>query len=363
MVKCDVVIVGAGPAGLAASIEAAKTGASVYLIDENHKPGGQLFKQIHKFFGSHEHRAGTRGIKIGEDMCAEAEALGVNVMLNSVAFNIMEKGVHVCTPEGIEEIRAESIILGTGAMENSLFFKGWDKPGVMGAGAAQTMININRVLPGKKIIMLGSGNVGLIVSYQLMQAGADVAGIVEAMPRIGGYAVHAGKVRREGVPFYLSHTILEARGEKEVESVVLAQVENFKPVPGTEIEIEADTVCLAVGLTPLAELAWMAGASQTYFSKLGGFIPLHDENMETSVNGLYVAGDIAGIEEASTAIDEGRLAGVASVQKIGLLDYSEAEKLKTDIRERLASLRKGPFGSERAKIKESILAQRSMLCR
>jgi len=362
MIQCDVVIAGAGPAGLAASIEAAKAGASVYLVDENHKPGGQLFKQIHKFFGSHEHRAGTRGVKIGEDMCAEARALGVTVLLNTVVFNIGGDSVHVSSPVGIEEIKAKAIILGTGAMENCLSFKGWDKPGVMGAGAAQTMININRVLPGEKVLMLGSGNVGLIVSYQLLQAGADVVGIVEAMPKIGGYAVHAGKIRREGVPLFLSHTILEVKGDPEVSSVVLAQVENFAPIPGTEFEVEADTVCLAVGLTPLAELAWMAGANYTFSGKLGGFIPLHDENMETTVAGLYVAGDIAGIEEASTAIDEGRLAGVAAVQKIGLMADDQAESLKAVIRERLGSLRKGPFGSARAEIKESILAERRALC-
>jgi thioredoxin reductase len=363
MIKCDVVIVGAGPAGLAASIEAAKAGASVYLVDENNKPGGQLFKQIHKFFGSHEHRAGTRGVKIGADMCAEAEELGVNVLLSSVVFNISEKSIHVSTPDGTEEIVAGSIILGTGAMENCLSFKGWNKPGVMGAGAAQTMININRVLPGQKIIMLGSGNVGLIVTYQLLQAGADVVGIVEALPKIGGYAVHAGKVKRAGVPIYTSHTILEVKGENEVTSVVLAEVENFKPIPGTEIEIEADTVCMAVGLTPLAELAWMTGCSYTFSGKLGGFIPLHDENMETSVSGMYVAGDISGIEEASTAIDEGRLAGVAAVQKMGLMKDEEAEEKKAEIRARLDSLRKGPFGEARAEIKKNILAERRALCR
>ena len=362
MISCDVAVVGAGPAGLAASIEAAKAGASVYLIDENHKPGGQLFKQIHKFFGSHEHRAGTRGVKIGEDMCAEAVALGVNVILNAVVFNIGKNSIHISTKNGIEQIEARSVILGTGAMENCLSFKGWNKPGVMGAGAAQTMININRVRPGERILMLGSGNVGLIVSYQLLQAGAYVVGIVEAAPKIGGYAVHAGKVKREGVPFYLNHTIIEVKGDQEVRSVVIAEVENFQPIPGTEKEIDADTVCLAVGLTPLAELAWMAGCKYTFNGKLGGFIPLHDENMETTVKDLYVAGDIAGIEEASTAIDEGRLAGVSAVEKIGLLSEHEAGIAKNQIWGRLNALRKGPFGEARAKIKEEILSERRALC-
>ena len=212
--KVQAVVIGAGPAGLAASIEIAKAGGKVVLIDENGKPGGQLFKQIHKFFGSREHRAGVRGYDIGTQLLRETEDLGVEVLLDAPVYGLFAdpEGIMVSyMSEGRERaIVGEKVILATGAAENALVFPGGTLPGVMGAGCAQTMINVNRVLPGQKIIMVGSGNVGLIVSYQLMQAGADVLALIEAAPNIGGYGVHAGKIRRAGVPIKVGHTIKRA---------------------------------------------------------------------------------------------------------------------------------------------------------
>ena len=200
MIKKEVVVIGGGPAGMSAAIEAAKRGAKVMVIDSNATAGGQLFKQIHKFFGSSEHKAGIRGIDIGAGLLKEAEDLGVEVMLNSAVIGLFEPKTIAAevgtddTDKKVVTISADQIVIASGASENVVRFKGWTKPGVMGAGAAQTMINVNRVLPGKRILMIGSGNVGLIVSYQLMQAGADVVALVEAAPKIGGYAVHEGKL-------------------------------------------------------------------------------------------------------------------------------------------------------------------------
>ncbi len=361
MTQPDVTIIGAGPAGLAAAIEAAKWSKKVALLDENALPGGQLFKQIHKFFGSREHGAGIRGIDIGRQMCDQARDLGVTILLDTVAFRLYEDlTVGVLTPEGRKELASRSVILACGAMENTLPFKGWTKPGVMGAGAVQTMMNVQRVLPGRKFLMVGSGNVGLIVTYQLLQAGADVEAIVEIMPKISGYHVHGGKVRRAGVPILTSHTVIEARGKKEVESALLGRVdEKFQVIPGSEREIAVDTVCLAVGLTPMAELAFMAGCRYTFISSLGGFVPLHDQSMETTVKGLYVAGDITGIEEANTAVDEGRLAGVSAVAALGLMPAQKADEEKDCIRARLASLRMGSFGEGRKEAKQRILRERT----
>jgi len=357
MIQADVVVIGAGPAGLAAAIEAAKAGAKVVVIDENEKPGGQLFKQIHKFFGSHEHDAGVRGIDIGTKLCDEAKGLGVQLALNTVAFAIYDGGNVACiTPSGTARIDAKRVIIATGASENTLPFKGWTKPGVMGAGAAQTMINVHRVLPGRKVLMVGAGNVGLIVSYQLLQAGAEVVAIVEGLPKIGGYGVHASKVRRAGVPILTSHTVLEAKGEPEVTSVVIAQVDrDFKVVPGSEREIVADTICLAVGLTPLAEIAFMAGCECEFIPTLGGFMPRHNDCMETSVKGIYVAGDVTGVEEASTAIDEGRLAGVSAAASLGLIPDAAACACNDATRQRLCCLRMGPFGEARQAAKEQLM--------
>ncbi|MDR1572605.1 MAG: NAD(P)/FAD-dependent oxidoreductase [Clostridiales Family XIII bacterium] len=364
MVERDIVVVGAGPAGLAAAIEAAKLGAkSVLVVDLNMKAGGQLFKQIHKFFGSSAHGSGVRGIDIGAQMLADAQKYGVEIWLNSAAVGIyggkvvsIEKNTENKTPV-LTNVVAKKIVIAVGASENVIRFKGWTKPGVMGAGAAQTMINVNRVRPGKRIVMLGSGNVGLIVSYQLMQAGCEVVALVEALPGVGGYGVHASKIKRAGVPIYTKHTIIEAKGGDRVEAVVIAEIDkNFAPIAGTEKTLEADTITLAAGLKPISDLVRLSEAELVFDGVLGGWIPKHDRNMETTASGIYVAGDATGVEEANTALEEGKLAGVAAAESLGLVSESEAGKLKGEIWYRLDGLRMGPFGEKRMKAKAAQIA-------
>ena len=333
MLTKDVLVIGAGPAGLAASIEAGKLGASVLLVDLNMQPGGQLFKQIHKFFGSSAHRSGTRGFNIGKQLLAEAKTANVEIWMQSTVIGIFP-GNKVGIERGLDNgeknmvtLEAKKIIIATGASENAIRFKGWTTPGVMGAGAAQTMINVNHVKPGQKIVMLGTGNVGLIVSYQLMQAGCDVVSLIEAAPKIGGYAVHAAKIRRAGVPIRLRHTIIEAKKGKDgcVCGCVIAEVdEHFQPIAGTEELIACDTITLAAGLKPTMDLVKLAGCKLTFNGAFGGYIPLHNERMETSCKGVFVAGDTTGVEEANTALEEGKIAGISAAEDLGLLDSKTA---------------------------------------
>ncbi len=358
MTSKEIVVIGAGPAGLSAAIEAATTGAEVLLIDENSKPGGQLFKQIHKFFGSKDHKAGIRGINIGYQLLKEAEDLNIEVWLDTEVCGIFDDtNVWVVKRKTDSEIiKAERIIIATGAVENAVNFPGWTLPGVMGAGAAQTMINLHRVLPGKKVLMIGSGNVGVIVSYQLLQAGADVKAVVEGAPRLGGYGVHTAKVRRAGVPFYTSHTVLRAEGSERVEAAIISEIDkNWKPVPGTEKRIDVDTICIAAGLTPLAELAFAAGCEHFFSPGLGGMVPRHNENMQTSIKQIYLAGDISGVEEASTAMEEGRMAGLAAAYSLGYVKDDELADRKNSIIIRLNTLRSGVFGEKRRTAKQQIV--------
>ena len=356
MKQIDILVVGAGPAGLCAGISAAQAGAKVMIIDENLSPGGQLFKQIHKFFGSREHDAGVRGFEIGRRLLDQTRELGIDVRLGYPVYGILDgRTVLYGTAEGVKTIKPERIIIATGANENNLFFPGSTLPGVMTAGAAQTMMNVHHVKPGQRVVMIGSGNVGLIICYQMLQAGIDVAALVEAAPNIGGYDVHANKLRRAGVPIYLSHTVKCAEGDGRVERVTLTALDNFKPVEGTEITLEADTVCMAVGLTPMVELAGMAGCRLIESPVLGGVIPAHDEHMRTSQAHIYIAGDVAGVEEASTAMEEGRLAGVSAAASLGYISKDDAEALCSEIQSRLLALRSGHFGQKRADAKARIL--------
>lgn len=363
MRKTEFAIVGAGPAGLSAAIEAARAGVKVVLADENQRPGGQLFKQIHKFFGSEAHHAGVRGIDIGTMLLQQvSQKKNVEIMLDSVVWGIFRANTShtlgvIHNSKNIH-LKARKVLLATGATENVLAFPGWTLAGVMGAGAIQTLVNVHRVLPGKRVLMVGSGNVGLIVSYQLLQAGAEVVAIVEALPKIGGYAVHAGKVARTGVPILTSTTVKEVHGKDKVEKAVLVQIDkNWQPLTGTERELEVDVVCLACGLSPLAELAWITGCKFTDVPELGGHVPIHNENMETTVPGIYVAGDLAGIEEASTAIEEGRLVGIAVAEALGYLAAGEAKDKKTEILSRAEQLREGPFGITRKQAKEQLISR------
>lgn len=363
MYNAEVVVVGAGPAGLTASLEAARAGARVLLIDENSRPGGQLFKQIHKFFGSRMHKAGTRGMNIGGQLLEETKRSDVEVWLNSAVVGL-ENGHDLWVVQDESKsvrVHAEQIILATGATENAVTFPGWELPGVMGAGAAQTMINVHRVLPGRRVIMVGSGNVGVIVSYQLMQAGAKVCAIVEAAPALGGYGVHTAKVRRAGVPFYTGCTVNRAIGTQRVEAVELIDLdESFVKVAGTERMLEADTVCLATGLTPLTELAWIAGCEFRYIPALGGHLPYHDRWMRTTVEALYVAGDIAGVEEASTAMEEGRLAGIGAARALGYYNEQEAKERFELVWRSLNALRCGQFGQKRWDAKELLMQEQGV---
>jgi len=355
--KTELAVIGAGPAGLCAAIEAAKNGVDVTLIDENRTAGGQLFKQIHRFFGSEEHLAGIRGFEIGDMLLEDAEKYGVKVLLDTVVWGLFpDLKLGLSDGKSVTIMEAQKIVVSTGASENSLSFTGWTLPNIMGAGAAQTMVNVQRVLPGEKVLIIGSGNVGLIVAFQLLQAGAEVVAVVEALPEVRGYQVHASKIVRMGIPILTNHTITRAEGDTRVRQAEIAQIDaQFKPLAGSETILDVDLICIAVGLRPLAELCWMAGMEFEYEPQLGGFVPLHDESMQSSIDGIWVAGDVAGIEEASSAMEEGRLAGVAAAVSLDKIERKLGGESMDQARLRLKALRLGPYGDNRQESKERII--------
>jgi len=346
------VVVGAGPAGLCAALEAAKAGVPALVLDENDRGGGQLFKQIHRFFGSRHHGAGKRGYEIAAELVEACLQAGVEIRLSSTVLGFFPSGeLMVDGPQGVYLIKPGVTVVATGASEKSMAFPGWTLPGVMGAGAAQTLVNVHGVLPGERVLMAGSGNVGLIVSYQLLQAGAHVVGIVDIADRVGGYEVHSDRVRREGVPVYLRHRLLAAEGGSGVQSVLVESMEE-----GTIRRFRVDSLCLALGLTPLAELAAMRCCRMVFQAELGGFLPWHDREMRTDQPGVYVAGDTAGVEEASVAMEEGRMAGLSAAEDLEMLSARQAAGRKAAVRSRLEGLSVGPYGATKLE------AKRCMYC-
>lgn len=304
--ETDVLIIGGGPSGLAAAVELGKRGIQTLLIDDKHALGGKLVLQTHKFFGSEEDsHAGVRGHDIGKLLAAElASHPSVEVWLNSTAIYVFSDQKVGILKDGVYKIVTPKRILNAaGAREKFLRFSGNHLARIYGAGAFQTLVNRDLVRPTQRLFIIGGGNVGLIAGYHALQAGIEVVGLAEAMPRCGGYKVHADKLARLGVPIYTSHSILSANGNETVESVTITQIDDkFQPIPGTEKSFDCDTVLIAVGLDSLSEFTQQA---------LDAGIP------------VYAAGDALEIAEASSAMFNGKIAGLSIARECGHPEVGE----------------------------------------
>ncbi|MDD8026756.1 MAG: FAD-dependent oxidoreductase [Acidobacteriota bacterium] len=299
-IRVPVLIIGGGPAGLSAAIELGKRGVKALLIDDKHRLGGKLVLQTHRFFGSYDAvYAGTRGIDIATKLETELRTYpSVEIWLESAALAVFsDKRIGVLRAgTRYVQVRPEIVLVTSGAREKSLAFTGNTLPGVYGAGAFQTLVNRDLVRAAERLFIIGGGNVGLIAGYHALQAGISVVGLVEALPECSGYKVHKDKLARFGVPLYTSHTILSANGGDQVESVTIARLENWKPVPGSEQSFACDTILIAIGLDPVDEF----------------FVKAKEFGLTT-----YAAGDAEEIAEASAAIFSGKIRGLEIARDLG----------------------------------------------
>ena len=341
------IIIGGGPAGLSAAKVAAESGLQSLVIERDYKLGGQLVKQTHMFFGSEKQYAKTRGINIAQiliDDCMKYPDM-IEIMKETTVVGLYEdKVLTIMKDDKYEKLSFDALLVATGASEKFLAFENNDLPGIYGAGAVQTLMNVNGVMPGEKVVMVGSGNIGLIVSYQLEQAGVKVLKVLEAAPTIGGYKVHASKLRRLGVEIKTRHSIKRAIGKDKLEKIVISKLDDkWEFIEGTEEEVEVDALCISVGLSPMSNLLSMINCEMKYVPKVGGLVAVIDHNHETTFKNVFVAGDVCGVEEASSAIVEGYLTGLIIADRLGKR-HEKFDELYKDFNAQLDNLRSGPFG-------------------
>ncbi|MCD6473484.1 MAG: FAD-dependent oxidoreductase [Thermoplasmata archaeon] len=294
--KTDVAVIGGGPAGLAAAMEAKKH-AKVTLIERNEELGGILQQCIHHGFGNFIFGEALTGPEYAEHFIEALE--GVDVLLNTTVLEIdKNKRMLLSGPDGVFEMEAKAIILAMGCRERTrtqIFIPGTRPAGVYTAGTAQRLINIEGVMPGKHIVILGSGDVGLIMARRLTLEGAKVEGVYEIMPKPGGLTRNIVQCLHDfDIPLHLSHTVVEIVGKKRLEGVFVAKVDkNFKPIEETKRFVPCDTLILAVGLIPENELTKKTGIELD--SVTAG--PVVDEGMETSMEGIFACGNVVHVHD------------------------------------------------------------------
>jgi thioredoxin reductase len=334
------VVVGGGPAGVAAALEAARAGVDVMLVDEHPIDNDMMAMDVPLYFGGRMDPAVRnralmlqRVVETNPALAAAADA-GVDVQLGTCVWGAFVPGPtsrELETPLlGLADDRRswlvgwDRLIVATGARDVVLGFAGWERPGVMGAAAVATLLARYRALTARRMVVLGSGDLGLRTASLALEHGVDVAAIVEVGERVRGEDKLARELADRGVPIITSHTVRAARAATaDVASVVLVRVDDqASPVAGSEREIACDTVCVAVGLTPSIELLALTGARLTFRSPLGGWVPEVDGAMQTSVPGVYAAGDCAGahdgrLADPDVAREQGRAAGRAAASSLG----------------------------------------------
>ena len=348
------VVVGAGVAGTTAAIEAAKAGVQVTLIDENPIAMTMMGLDVPQYFGQRimttlrNKATMLERVVAANDALAEAAEAGVDVQLGTCvwgAFRNIETSRALDGPQlGLADderswvIRYDRLIVAAGARDLGMSFTGWNLAGAMGANGAHSLMNRYQALISRHMVVMGSGNLGLNTARTALDRGVEVAAVVDVFPVVRGNDALTRELLDRGVKLYTSHTIKEAAGKTDdIESVVLVEIDGSnQPVPGSEKVIDADTVCLAIGLVPNVELLNLLDCRLTFKSELGGYVPDHDEWMRTSVDTVFVAGDVAGfhdgmILDSEIARNQGGLAGVAAAESLGAIDSVTALARKAQI--------------------------------
>ncbi|MBP7072666.1 MAG: FAD-dependent oxidoreductase [Clostridia bacterium] len=314
MNEYDIAVIGGGPAGLAAAIEAKKHGAEkVLLIDREMELGGILQQCVHNGFGLHIFREELTGTEYAERFINELKGLGIEYKLDTMVLSITEEKVisMVNKTEGLVNIKARAVILAMGCRERTrgaINIPGTRPSGIFTAGTAQRFVNKEGYMVGRNVVILGSGDIGMIMARRLTLEGARIKVVAEALPYPGGLIRNVVQCLEDyGIPLLLNHTIVDIKGKDRIEGVTVAELdENRKPIKGTEQFYECDTLLLSVGLIPENELS--KGADVELDPITGG--PVVNESMETTVKGVFACGNVVHVHDLVDYVtEESRIAG------------------------------------------------------
>lgn len=301
MERFDIIVVGGGPAGLAAAIAAKKRGAQrVLILERDRELGGILNQCIHSGFGLHTFGRELTGPEYAAAFIEQVEPLGIQVRLNTMVLDISRELVVTCTSRasGLEQLGAAAVILAMGCRERSrgaLNIPGFRCAGIYSAGAAQRLVNMEGLMPGREVVILGSGDIGLIMARRMTMEGARVKAVAEVLPYSGGLKRNIVQCLDDyGIPLKLSHTVVDIHGAERVEGVTLAEVgPDRRPIPGTEEHIPCDTLLLSVGLLPENELTSQAGIELDPVT--GGAVVSDD--LSTSLPGVFACGNVLHVHD------------------------------------------------------------------
>ena len=307
MKKIDVAVIGGGPAGLAAAIGAKRAGIeNVLILERESCLGGILNQCIHNGFGLHKFGEELTGPEYATRYESQVNEMGIPYLLNTMVLDITpDKKITAVNSDGLLEMEAAAVILAMGCRERprgALNIPGTRPAGIYTAGTAQKFVNLDGYLPGKKAVVLGSGDIGLIMARRLTFEGAKVEAVIEMMPYSGGLKRNIVQCLDDfGIPLKLNHTITEIRGKERLEGVMTARVdENRRPVLGTEEDIPCDTLLLSVGLIPENELSQCAGVDISDIT--GG--PVVDESLQTNVSGIFACGNVLHVHDLVDFVSE-----------------------------------------------------------
>lgn len=317
--EVDVAVIGGGPAGLAAALAAHKEGAArVLIIERNHELGGILQQCIHHGFGLHRFKAELTGPEYAQRFINEVRETDIQVLLETMVLEVTEDRTiyAVNSSEGMLEISAKAVVLAMGCRERTrgaLRIPGRRPAGIFSAGTAQRYINIDGYIPGRKAVILGSGDIGLIMARRLTLEGAQVEAVVEIMPYAAGLARNVVQCLEDfDIPLILQSTVVDIHGEDRLEGVTIARVdEDWKPIPGSERKIECDTLLLSVGLIPENELSGGAGVELDPITNG----PKVDDTLMTSIPGIFACGNVLHVHDLVDNVSkEAERAGIFAAQ-------------------------------------------------